>query len=187
MKRSYSALAVRALVLCMMVAAMSGCSGTKKHWWEFWKRPAPRMFPTDSDTIPPPPGTSPLPGDLGSQNPDRNAQLQEVPDLQTVYFNYDSSELSSQMQATLQANAEWIKGHSSLTVQIAGHCDERGSTEYNLNLGQKRADTVREFLVGLGIPAERLVTISYGKERPVDPSQSESAYSKNRRVQFLVY
>lgn len=185
MKRSLSTRAWQALIILMMVAAISGCRTTgPKKWWEFWKRPT-RMFPTDDSSIPPPPGVSPLPGTLGAA--DRNAPLQEAPELQTIYFSYDSAQLSADMQSKLQQNAAWIKSHSNITVQIAGHCDARGSTEYNLTLGQKRADTVREQLIGMGIEANRLVTISYGKERPIDSSESESAYAKNRRVQFLVY
>ena len=91
------------------------------------------------------------------------------------------------MQRRLEQNAAWIKSHPNVTIQIEGHCDARGSTGYNLGLGQKRADSVRESLVKLGVAADRLVTISYGSERPIDPGQNESAYAKNRRAQFLAY
>ena len=81
----------------------------------------------------------------------------------------------------------WLESHPDVQILIEGHCDERGTREYNLNLGQRRANSVKEYLVGKGIDPNRLHTISYGEERPIELGMSESAYAQNRRVQFLVY
>jgi peptidoglycan-associated lipoprotein len=197
MKRSLLMRAALALVVLAMLSALSGCRTTgPKKWWEFWKRPSPRMYPDDT-VIPPQPdqaplapgqtGQAPAPGSLAEAAPDRTAMPTEAHELQTIYFDYDSSALSEDTKQRLDQNAEWIKTHTGVTVQVEGHCDERGSTEYNLNLGQRRADAVREHLVGRGIDAARLITISYGEERPIDPGHDEAAWSKNRRAQFLVY
>ncbi len=104
--------------------------------------------------------------------------------LSTIYFDYDQANLSSEARSTLAQNAEWMKANNA-NVQIEGHCDSRGSIEYNLALGERRAKAVKNYMVSLGIPAARLSIISYGEEKPLDPSENESAWSKNRRANFL--
>lgn len=104
--------------------------------------------------------------------------------LSPVYFDFDSFALRSDALATLSRNAENLKNAPHLMVQIAGHCDERGTSEYNLALGEKRALAVREHLIRLGVSGDRLVTISYGEEQPADPGHGESAWAKNRRAEF---
>jgi peptidoglycan-associated lipoprotein len=106
--------------------------------------------------------------------------------LSTVYFDYDKSDLSDSTRAVLQANAEWLKANPGHVVRIEGNCDERGTVEYNLALGQRRAASVRDYLVGLGIDASHLATVSYGKERPADPGHDEAARAKNRRADFII-
>lgn len=102
-----------------------------------------------------------------------------------IYFPYDSSELSPRAQAKLRNKADWLRKNPGLTAIIEGHCDERGTTEYNLALGDRRAESVKIFLTNLGISPTRLLTISYGEERPIDPGHSEAAWAKNRRAQFV--
>jgi len=102
-----------------------------------------------------------------------------------LYFPYDSSELSPRAQTKLRKKADWLRKNPGLTAIIEGHCDERGTTEYNLALGDRRAESVKIFLTNLGIAPTRLLTISYGEERPIDPGHSESAWAKNRRAQFV--
>ena len=104
--------------------------------------------------------------------------------LQIVYFDYNSFSLRSDAMAVLSRNADLLKQNSGVPVQIAGHCDERGTSEYNFALGEKRALTVREHLMRLGVSGDRLVTISYGEESPADFGHNEAAWSKNRRCQF---
>jgi peptidoglycan-associated lipoprotein len=106
--------------------------------------------------------------------------------LKDVFFEYDRYDLTSDARTTLRANADWLKSNSSARVEIEGHCDERGTNEYNLALGAKRAQAAREFLSTLGIPADRLSTISYGEEIPVCKDQSESCWKQNRRARFVI-
>ncbi len=114
------------------------------------------------------------------------AELNRSGVLRTVYFAYDSAELSEQTRAALRANAEWLNRNRKYRIQIEGHCDERGTIEYNLALGQRRADAARDYLVHLGVDPDRLTTISYGEERPADPGHGEEAWSKNRRAEFVI-
>lgn len=103
-----------------------------------------------------------------------------------VYFDYDDASLTSSAQAVLQAKAGWLRNNPSASVVIEGHCDERGTTEYNLALGDRRANSAKTFLVDMGIPAASLKTVSYGEEMPVDPGKTEEAWAKNRRAHFTI-
>ena len=105
---------------------------------------------------------------------------------QDVHFEYDSSVLSSMAKMVLKEKAAWLKENSSVSVSIEGHCDERGTTEYNLALGDRRANAAKSYLVNLGIASSRLSTISYGEEKPVDSSNTERGYRKNRRAHFAI-
>jgi peptidoglycan-associated lipoprotein len=106
--------------------------------------------------------------------------------LKPVYFELDSSDLTAANQKALDENAALMKRYSSWTVTVEGHCDERGTAEYNLALGERRAMAARAYLVSLGIAADRLRTVSYGKEFPFDPGHDESAFAKNRRAHFVI-
>ncbi len=103
-----------------------------------------------------------------------------------VYYGFDSAELTPEDQATLDAQAAWLKQYGSVNVVIEGHCDERGTREYNLALGQKRADAAKSYLVAAGVDASRLETISYGKERPEVTGSNEEAWAKNRRAVTVI-
>lgn len=105
---------------------------------------------------------------------------------QPLFFGYDQSEVSSDGQQLLNANAEIMKKYPTWVITIEGHADERGTAEYNLALGERRAVAARNYLVSLGISADRLRTVSYGKEFPFDPARTEEAYSENRRAHFVV-
>jgi peptidoglycan-associated lipoprotein len=106
--------------------------------------------------------------------------------LKPAFFDYDSAELNTAAQAILQEDAGTLKRYGTWTITIEGHCDERGTAEYNLALGERRAVAARTYLVSLGISADRLRTVSYGKEFPFDPGHDESAYTKNRRAHFVI-
>jgi peptidoglycan-associated lipoprotein len=106
--------------------------------------------------------------------------------LKPVYFELDSSDLSPANQKALDENAALLKRYASWAVTVEGHCDERGTAEYNLALGERRAIAARAYLVSLGIAADRLRTVSYGKEFPFDPGHDESAFAKNRRAHFVI-
>lgn len=113
-------------------------------------------------------------------------ELNKESPLQPVFFEFDSSEVSAAGQAVLNGNADILKRYSSWVVTIEGHCDERGTAEYNLALGERRAIAARNYLVTLGVPAPRLRTVSYGEEFPFDPARSEEAYTRNRRAHFVI-
>lgn len=103
-----------------------------------------------------------------------------------VFFAFDRYDLRPEARFTLQKQAAWMKANPSVSVTIEGHCDERGTREYNLALGERRANSASDFLMSLGVPASRITTISYGKERPVDPASNEVAWAKNRRAVTVV-
>ena len=113
----------------------------------------------------------------------------KVPDMvmqEDIYFEFDKSTLTPAAQDNLLQKAEWLRENPDATVTIEGNCDERGTSEYNLALGDRRAEAAKAFLVDLGIDPMRMTTISYGEERPVDPRQNEEAWAKNRRDHFVV-
>ena len=105
---------------------------------------------------------------------------------QDIHFEYDSSDLSSMAKTILKEKAAWLKENYSVSVTIQGHCDERGTTEYNLALGERRASTAKAYLTNLGIAASRLNTISYGEEQPKDSSKTEAAFRANRRAHCAI-
>lgn len=121
--------------------------------------------------------------DRGDGNIPYARSSSEIPD---ISFDFDSSSLSSGAQSTLRDGAKWMQGHSGASVQIEGHCDERGTNEYNLALGERRARSAYDYLRTLGVKKDQLSTISYGEELPLDPGHDESAWSKNRRDHFSI-
>ncbi len=143
-----------------------------------------------NDSVAPPvtnvSGTATPPGSDGL-DPNRRADLQGrdlgglVAVGDRVYFAYDSSLLGTDSQRVLQRQAVWLRERPTVTLTIEGHADERGTREYNLALGARRADAVRDFLVARGVPSDRLRTISYGKERPQVAGADESSWAQNRR------
>lgn len=115
----------------------------------------------------------------------QGSDSESIAGLKTIYFSYDASTLSPEARDTLTGNAAWLKKNADYNLQIEGHCDSRGSIEYNLALGERRAKSVRTYLINLGVAAKRLSIISYGKEKPISAGDSEQAMSKNRRANFL--
>jgi peptidoglycan-associated lipoprotein len=108
--------------------------------------------------------------------------LREVHD---AYFDLDKAEIRADARDALSKTAEFLRRYPQIKVNIEGHCDERGSTEYNLALGDRRASAVKQYLVSLGIPADRMSTVSYGKEKPICTEATEDCYQKNRRGHFV--
>ena len=131
----------------------------------------------------PPPGTSggaPISGTGGAGYAPGSQQDLAATAGDRVFFAYDQSTISAEGQQILQRQAEWLKRYPRVSVTIEGHCDERGTREYNLALGERRAQGVKNVLVALGIPAARIQTISYGKERPIVVGSDEAGYAQNR-------
>lgn len=116
------------------------------------------------------------------------AALKAKQDFQNVdvYFDFDSAALSSAAQTVLNQKGQWLLGNSAEKATVEGHCDERGTNAYNLALGDRRAQSAKNFLVKMGVAESRLSTVSYGEEKPVDPGHNEAAWSKNRRAHFVL-
>lgn len=200
-------------LVCVMLITTMGCSISPKprnHWWQFWRTqhtpdsvriyqpddvvlpPTPDVLGPDGsgvseglpvETLPPPP----VAGDMAEPEAVRTPATNVVSELKTVYFGFDSSQLDGGAIAALDNNAAWLMQHPGYEIQLQGHCDERGTTEYNLNLGDLRAKAVKAYLAGKGVSPDSMHTISYGEERPIDPGHGEASWSLNRRVEFLVY
>jgi peptidoglycan-associated lipoprotein len=138
---------------------------------------------------------APAPADANSTDPN-SLEVVELPALQadlvakagsdTVYFGTDEYSLDEATKVTLAAQARWLLANPSVRASIEGHCDERGTREYNLALGERRANATRDFLVSQGVPATRLVTTSWGKERPVATGSNEEAWAQNRRAVTVI-
>jgi len=105
--------------------------------------------------------------------------------LEPVFFDFDQWSIREDQKEIMAKNSQWLKSNPNVKVRLEGHCDERGTAEYNLALGQKRAEGVKSFLEGLGISSQRMATVSYGEERPLDPGHNEAAWMKNRRVDIV--
>ena len=103
-----------------------------------------------------------------------------------IYFDYDKSDLKPEARAVLTKKAAWLRANTGYSIKIEGHCDERGSTEYNLALGERRADAALKFLTALGVSASRISAVSLGEEKPADSRSNETAWAKNRRDEFVL-
>ena len=139
------------------------------------------------------PAPAPAPGQAPAPAPQQPAPAPVTPSGQSgmimqenIHFEFDKSTLTPAAQDNLMQKAAWLRANANVTVTIEGHCDERGTNEYNLALGDRRADSAKAFLVDLGIAASRLTTISYGEERPLCPEKNEECWAKNRRGHFVV-
>ena len=117
--------------------------------------------------------------------PSLEEQIQKFED-QDIHFDFDKYNLKQEVLAILWEKASFMKAHPEVTIRIEGNCDERGTVEYNLALGDRRAQSARDYLITSGITADRIQTISYGEERPLDPGHSEEAWAKNRRDHFVI-
>ena len=151
-----------------------------------------------------PPGGTPLPGSIEERErriyeESRRRELTQQPSAQAasgltreqflsenVHFDYNSFTLSGEAKQILEQKMRWLSEHPNVAVQIEGHCDERGTVAYNLALGERRANVVKQYLVALGIEPNRLTTISYGEEFALDPGHNEEAWRRNRRANFAV-
>jgi peptidoglycan-associated lipoprotein len=171
MKRPISPLG--ALLAAALLA--SACAGTRASRKKDGAPGAagPKAAPTDAARV-------------ADQEPDvRDMNFRAVPELKTVHFAYDSDRLDDSERAVLRANAEFLKSHKDMKVQVSGHCDQRGTVAYNLALGQRRARSVRDYYKALGVDAERIATISWGREHLLCSEASDECWSRNRRSETL--
>jgi peptidoglycan-associated lipoprotein len=137
-------------------------------------------------TTEPPPAPAPTPTPPPPPPPTRPSDDMSSKELGDVFFDYDSFDLRPDARTTLDTNGQILMQSSGMRVTIEGHCDERGTVDYNLALGERRAQAAKDFLVSFGVGADRLQTISYGENRPFASGSDESAYSQNRRAHFAV-
>jgi len=164
-------------LLCLLLAA--GCA----------KKPAPTpVEPAPSETVMPAETVSGVAETGMSESAVSESTMQQteavMAELQRVHFDFDQFTLSAEARDILTANAAYLQANSGVRVRIEGHCDERGSDEYNLALGERRAQAAKDYLESLGVAADRLETISYGEELPLDAGHDEAAWAKNRRAEF---
>jgi peptidoglycan-associated lipoprotein len=151
--------------------------------------PPPPAAPAPPPPPPPPPPPAPAPKPLTEEEIFARKSLDELNaehPLDDVHFDFDKSDIRDDAKPVLQKDAEWMQKWGSTQVTIEGHCDERGSAEYNLALGERRASAVKDYLVSLGVPASRLVTVSKGEEQPLCTESTESCWAQNRRGHFVI-
>jgi len=159
-------------VLTLMIAALLfGCGGKK-------------AVETDNTMTEPPVVEEPMEQPV-TEEPPAPVEIKDAR-LNPVFFDFDKYNLTSESRQILEKNAAELKRAKDATIIIEGHCDERGTKEYNLALGEKRARAARDYLVSMGVNGSRLTVVSYGKERPFDMGHSEAAWAKNRRAHFVV-
>jgi peptidoglycan-associated lipoprotein len=183
------------LLIALMMFALVGACAKKKPPVARPGMPPPAATPSTTGNRPPAPPEpvaepQPVPAEpIVSSDTlsgrDIDAINRDSP-FQPVFYGYDQAEVDAAGQQSLNTNAELMKKYPTWVITIEGHSDERGTAEYNLALGERRALAARNYLVSLGIPADRLRTVSYGKEFPFDPGHDEGAWSKNRRAHFVV-
>ncbi len=188
-----TALSHAAIVAVVTFAAAAAACGGKKPPVTRPAPPPPPSASTPAATPPAPPEPvkeptivppEPVPEDsIASASLD---ELNRNSPLQPAFFDYDSSDITPDAQKALDGDAALLKKYPGWMITIEGHCDERGTAEYNLALGERRAVAARTYLVSLGISADRLRTVSYGKEFPFDPGHDDAAWSKNRRAHFVI-
>jgi peptidoglycan-associated lipoprotein len=151
--------------------------------------PAAPAAPPSPPPPPPPPPSAPAPRALSEDElfaQKSLAQINSEKPLADVYFELDESSIGDEAKASLSANATWLKRWANTRISIEGHCDERGTAEYNLGLGERRAAAAKAYLVELGVPADRVVIVSKGKETPFCTESNEACWKQNRRGHFIV-
>jgi len=146
--------------------------------------PPPSPAPVGAPAGPPPAGVPPTPAPRRAAPPP--AEFRAAPELRTIHFDFDRSEIRPADAAILDANAEWLRAHPERLILIEGHCDERGTAEYNLALGERRARATLTYLLGRGVAGARITITSYGFERPLCSERTEACWSRNRRAVLLV-
>jgi peptidoglycan-associated lipoprotein len=171
---------------CVAVAALSAGCKKKPPTTAQDARPPVTSKPDTGTTVAPPPSTAPR-SDVEANVLNEDLTIMNKKGYLTdAFFDYDQSDLREDARSSLAANATWLKKYPSIQILVEGHCDERGTAAYNLALGDKRANAVKEYLNSLGIDGSRVRTVSYGKERPFCTDSTESCWQQNRRGHFVI-
>jgi peptidoglycan-associated lipoprotein len=182
MLKNRSALSL-SLFLAGAAFVLSACSA--KHPQNAAASPAASSSTAAATSVAPPPAAQPSSADADVLSADL-ATLNRKGYLKDAFFDYDQAVLRSDAREALSTDAGWLKKYPSTRLLVEGHCDERGTEEYNLSLGDRRAAAVREYLAGLGVTAARVQTVSYGKERPFCDQENEPCFQENRRGHLLI-
>jgi len=171
------------LIIVLFTLSLSACESSQS----FLRVEDPPKYVAETKVIPPDlkDASCEKPAPVVEKIVPKAAPAKPVVALMDIYFAFDKYNIRPKDAAILRRNLEWFKANPGKRVRIEGHCDERGTVEYNLALGQKRADSAKAFLVSLGVNPELLETVSYGKERPFDPRHNQEAWARNRRAHFL--
>jgi peptidoglycan-associated lipoprotein len=188
---------IRRSELCATLVLIAALSGTACHGNPKPQPPPPAPAPPPApppSTTPPPPPPPPAPKPAPPAPPSEEEafrtktleQLNSEKPLGDVFFALDESDLTEASRGTLGKDVEWLKKWTSTKIMVEGHADSRGTNEYNLALGERRADAVRDYLVSLGVPTDRITIVSKGEEQPFCSEESESCWQQNRRGHFIV-
>lgn len=176
--------ALRLGLVAAAAVSMAACSSRPKPSYPTAPKSTPQAQPARPDTgigqqnVPPPAGQANVPGSV--------ADFVATAGGDRVFFDYDSYEVNGEATATLDAQANWLRRYPAVRVRVEGNADERGTREYNLALGARRANAVRDYLVGRGVTSDRVSTMSYGKEQPIDGGASEDAHARNRNAHTVL-
>jgi peptidoglycan-associated lipoprotein len=184
--RSFSIVAL----VVMLTLAVSGCHKNPPQVAAAPPAPPPAApAPPPPPPPPPPPAPAPAPPPLTEQEIFQRKTLDQLNaerPLGDVFFDYNMSEIRGDARGPLQANADWLKKWTGTQITLEGHADSRGSAEYNLALGSRRANSVKDYLVSLGVPATRVTVVSKGKEAPFCAEETEACWQQNRRGHFII-
>jgi peptidoglycan-associated lipoprotein len=198
MKKRAAFVRIVMLILCVFLVSVAGCAKkavTKDEGLTVAEQKAAAQAPAEVKPAPAPAAVAPTADEMREQALRRDAaaaaEAREAAvaakiQFDDIRFAFDKSTIEPEARETLKKLADWLMKNKNTTLAIQGHCDDRGTVEYNLALGQRRADAAMKYLVDLGVERVRIATISYGKERPLDPRQNEEAWAKNRRANFTV-
>ncbi len=184
MRKRLTTLTMLAVIATALLSFAAACKKKAPTTTAEAKPPVTAARPPESAVAPP---VTPV--------PQRDTEVIEVMDIEVLnkkgyltdaFFDFDQSDLREDARSALSGDAQWLKKHTSVQVLIEGHCDERGTSAYNLALGDRRANAAKDYLVSLGVDASRLRTVSYGKERPFCTESTESCWQKNRRAHLVI-
>jgi peptidoglycan-associated lipoprotein len=189
MKKSFYLLMAVSMVVAIFLGGLTGCAKkqvTKESSEQpqaMTKQEPAEVKQEEQKPALAPPEEAAKPAAEGEQ---KIAPAEEAKQLEDIYFDFDKYELRPEDRKILDDHAAWLSKNTDTQIRIEGNCDERGTAEYNMALGQRRASEAMNYLVNMGIGKERISTVSYGKERPLDPGHNEEAWAKNRRDHFIL-
>jgi len=173
---------IRYGAVLLLASLLAACASTSKP-------PAttpPSTPPSGAQTAPATPPKSAAELEAEAKRAQEQTRRMQLLTEEVIYFEYDSASITDHSRAVIEAHSQYVTENPDVTLELAGHCDERGTREYNLALGERRSQAVQKLMIAFGVPAKQVKVVSFGEEKPVDPEHNEGAWKKNRRVE-LVY